>query len=125
MTFNPNAHRINNVGREQFVTGGEHGAAIALADAQAAAQALRFALRQLTVPPVVREELEHDAAAVALDLASGAPDPDRVAGRLERLTTMLARFGALASTGVSLTGPLSTLGHWLGPSGAALLRLLP
>ena len=128
MTFhigNQHANQINNVGRDQFVTGGQHGVTVGLADAQAAAQALRYALRQLTVPAVVRDELEQEAAAVALDLASGTPDQDRVAGRLERVTTMLGRFGALATTGAALTGPLSTLGHWLGPAGAALLRLLP
>ena len=128
MTFhsgNQHANQINNVGRDQFVSGGQHGAAIELAGAQAAAQALRYALRQLTVPAVVRDELEQEAAAVALDLASGTPDPQRLAGRLERVTALLGRFGALATTGAALTGPLSTLGHWLGPAGAALLRLLP
>jgi len=122
---NQHANQINNVGRDQFVAGGQHGATVNLADAQAAAQALRYALRQLTVPDVVRDELERQAAAVALDLASGTPDPERLAGRLERVTTLLGRLGALATTGAALTGPLSTLGHWLGPAGAALLRLLP
>ena len=128
MTFHigdQHANQINNVGRDQIVSGGQHGAAVALEDAQAAVQALRRALGQLVVPSVVREDLDQEAAAVALDLASGHPDPGRVAGRLERLTALLGRFGALAAAGATLTGPLSTLGHWLGPAGTTLLRLLP
>jgi len=128
MTFHigdQHANQINNVGGDQFIAGGQHGAVIELSDAQAAAQALRRALRRAPVPPVVRDEIEQDAAAVALDLASAQPDQARIAARLERLTALLSRFGALAGAGAALTGPLSTLGHWLGPAGSALLRLLP
>jgi len=128
MTFHigdQHANQINNVGHDQIITGGQHGSAVAIEDAQAAVHALRRVLGQLTVPAVVRDEVEQEAAAVAVDLASGVPDPGRIAGRLERLTALLGRFGALAGAGAALTGPLSTLGHWLGPAGVTLLRLLP
>ncbi|GIF00485.1 hypothetical protein [Paractinoplanes rishiriensis] len=75
-------------------------------------------LEQLNLPAVA------DAAAVERELAAAHPDAGQVAGRLERLTRELNRWGALAGAGASLTGPLQTLGRWLGPAGATLLALL-
>jgi hypothetical protein len=116
-----NAAQINMAGRDQYNTG----PVVGLGDAVAAARALRAALGQAPLPPGVREQVWDDASAVERELAGGAPDPQQTAGRLERITETLSRYGALASAGTALVGPLVTIGRWLGPAGTALLGLLP
>jgi hypothetical protein len=123
MVFNINnqhAAQINMAGRDQYTTG----PVVGLGDAVAAARALRAALDRTALPPGVHEQVREDAAAVERDLAGGAPDPGQAARRLERVTKALSRYGALASAGAALVGPLDTLGRWLGPAGTALLALL-
>jgi hypothetical protein len=116
---------VSNVGRDQHVTGGQHGTAVSVADAQSAAQALRVALERLDLPQDVSATARQEAEQVERELAQPEPDRERVAGRLERLTRVLAGAGALAGAGTGLIGPLTTLAQWLGSVGAPLLRLLP
>jgi hypothetical protein len=120
---NQNAAQINMAGRDQYNTGPQ-GTVVGLGDAYAAAQALRAAVGQVDLPPGIREQVREDAVAVERELAAGAPDREQSAGRIERLTRSLSRCGALASAGAALVGPLTTLGRWLGPAGAAVLSLL-
>jgi uncharacterized membrane protein len=122
---NQQAGQINMAGRDQYNSGGQHGAVISVADAHAAVQAVWASLQNANLPPTVRDQLQQDVAAVERNLASAAPDRAQVAGRLERLTKTLGRYGALTAAGASLVTPLTTLGRWLGPAGAALLGLLP
>lgn len=120
---NQNAGQINMAGRDQYNTGPQ-GTVIGLPDAYAAVRALRSAVAQVELPPRVREQVLAEAGAVERELAAGAPDRQQSAGRLERLTKALAGCGALASAGAALVEPLTTLGRWLGPAGAAVLSLL-
>jgi hypothetical protein len=122
---NQQAGQINMAGRDQYNLGGQHGSIVSVADAHAAVEALRVALHHVDLPPGVSDQVRRDVAAVERDLDSRTPDREQVAGRLERLTKALGRCGALAGAGVSLVGPLTTLGRWLGPAGAAVLGLLP
>lgn len=116
---------VSNVGRDQHVTGGQHGTSVSVADAQSAAQALKAVLTSLDLPPDVKAVAQQEAEQVERELGQSEPDREHVAGRLERLTRVLAGAGALASAGTALIGPLTTLAHWLGGIGAPLLRLLP
>jgi hypothetical protein len=122
---NQEAGQINMAGRDQYNSGGQHGAVISVADAHTAVQAVWAALQRMHLPPRLRDQLHQDVAAVERSLASATPDRAQVAGRLERLTRALGRCGALAGAGASVVAPLTTLGRWLGPAGAALLGLLP
>jgi hypothetical protein len=120
---NQNAAQINMAGRDQHNTGPQN-TIVGLPDAYAAAQALRTAVGQVNLPAGIREQVWQDVVAVERELATGAPDQQQSAGRIERLTEALGRCGALASAGAALIGPLTTLGRWLGPAGAAVLSLL-
>jgi hypothetical protein len=86
---------------------------------------LRAALDRLAdLPPgasaAATQELDGAEAAVS------RPEPDRqeFADRLGRLTDILARAGALATAGHSLSGPLIDLAHKLGHLGQPILRAL-
>jgi hypothetical protein len=120
---NQNAAQINMAGGNQYVTGPQ-GTTIQLHDAYAAARALRAAVAQVALPPDVREQVLTDTVAVERELAAGAPNRQESARLIERVTESLGRYGALASAGAALVGPLTTLGRWLGPAGAAVLSLL-
>jgi hypothetical protein len=122
---NQQAGQINISGRDQYNFGGQQGAVVSQADARAAARMLWDAVQHVDLPPEVRAQVLHDAAAVERDLAGPSPDGQQAAGRLERLTKALSGAGAFAAAGASLIGPLTTLGRWLGPAGSALLGLLP
>jgi hypothetical protein len=118
---NQQAGQINNVEGTQHLSGGhQQFIAVSSAEARAAAQTLSAVLRDLRVSDGLRQ----DADALQRELAAAEPDRARVAGRLERMTGELRRLGALAGAGASLIAPLTTLGRWLGPAGAALLSLL-
>ena len=109
-----NAGQINNVEGTRHISGGQVVTTVTIADAVAAAHAVRLALHNVSLPAAVSDRLHQDAAALEQDLAACAPDRGRVAGRLERITTELNRWGALAGAGAALEGPLRTLAGWLG-----------
>ena len=121
---NQQAGQINMAGRDQYNYGGQQGSMISIGEARDAAQALRAALEAANLPAAERAELRQDAADVERDLTTPAPDRERVATRLERMTRTLGRLGALAGAGAGLIGPLTVLGRWLGPLGTTLLGLL-
>ena len=70
---------------------------------------------------VTTAEASHQLDEVEAELRSRQPDPERVAGQLEKLTRLLVAAGPLAAA----AGPLQTLANWLGTFGSAVLRLLP
>jgi hypothetical protein len=128
MTFNiqnQNAGQISNVAGNQYNHGDQYATVVSLADARTAARALVAALHRVDVRSDLRDHLLNDAAAVEGAIAGGTPDQQEVAGRLDRITKALSQAGALVAAGASLVGPLTALGRWLGPAGAALLALLP
>ena len=122
---NQTAGQISNVDGNQYNFGGQQNSVVSHGDAHAAALALLAAVQRVGLPPEALAYALQDITAVERDLAGGRPDPQQAAGRLERLTRGLSRTGALAAAGASLIGPLTTLGRWLGPAGAAVLSLLP
>jgi hypothetical protein len=131
MTFNIGSQTggvISNVGRDQVVTGGQHGTAVTQADARSALEALRALLHRPEATPLTEEEqaaVEADLTAIDADLAEPDPPRERIGERLTRLTTVLSQAGALLGAGAALVGPLSTLAQWLGSAGVAVLQLLP
>jgi hypothetical protein len=50
--------------------------------------------------------------------------PDQAVAPLRRFTEILKGAGALAAAGAALVEPLTRIGRWLGPVGAAVLQLL-
>ena len=131
MTFNIGSQTggvISNVGRDQVVTGGQHGTAVTQADAQSALEALRAILQRPDATPLTEDQqaaVDADLAAIEADLSEADPPRERIGERLTRLTTVLSQAGALVGAGAAMVGPLSTLAQWLGSAGAAALQLLP
>jgi hypothetical protein len=131
MTFNIDHQSggvINNVAGNQRVEGGQHGLQVSREDAASAAATLRDLLARADLSALSDEErtrVHEDAAAITEEMAAPTPSPDKVVGRLERLTHVLSAAGAFAGAGAALIGPLSTIASWLGPLGATALTMLP
>jgi hypothetical protein len=85
---------------------------------------LRSALAARPLSNGTAAEVERELALVEAELERPTPDTGAVADRLERLTGVLGRAGALATAAEGLTTPLRHLAAWLGPAGAGLLHLL-
>jgi hypothetical protein len=105
---------INNVGRDQHISGGQHGA---LATTGQVRQALRDLGEALAATSLDEETAAAARAEVAeLDAAAAAavPDRPRFAAALDRLTRLLTAAGSLASAGSALAGPQHALAAWIG-----------
>ena len=131
MTFNIGSQSggvVNNVAGNQRVEGGQHGVQVSREDAASAAATLRELLARTDLSALSDEErtsVHEDAAAITEEMAAPSPSPDKVVGRLERLTSVLSAAGAFAGAGAALIGPLSSIASWLGPLGASVLTILP
>ena len=128
MTFNignQNAANINNVGRDQHITGGQTGIVVTSEQALQALADLRAGVNATRLDPVASVAVETELRDIEAGLRQPEPDRTRIAPRLERLTRILLAAGSLASAGSALVGPLGTLAHWLGALGAPILGLLP
>jgi hypothetical protein len=111
MTFHigsQQAGTINNVGRDQTITGDQVGV-ISTADALAAVRDLRAGLETSAM------------SAITYELHRPEPDKPEIASRLAHVVQLAA--GAI-STGSKIATSIATLAHWLGPAGAALAALL-
>ncbi|MGW6914361.1 hypothetical protein ACWGB8_11140 [Kitasatospora sp. NPDC054939] len=128
MVFNIGSQQggvVNNVAGNQTVHGGQSGHLTADGqDVRHLVGDLRSAVDRAQLPPAVapavRSELE------SLDTEVAQPDPDReeVAGRLTRITRLLASAGAFASAGTGLIQPITALAGWLGTLGQPILQAL-
>jgi hypothetical protein len=116
---------INNVARDQRVTGGQHGTVVTTEAALRAVHELREALGAAALDARTSTEARARVGEIDTELRTPQPDRSRVAGCLERLTRLLAAAGSFATAGVVLVGPLQTLARWLGTLGEPILRLLP
>jgi hypothetical protein len=119
---------INNVAGDQRIEGGQHGVQVSREDAASAAATLRELLARTDLTALTDEEraaVHEDAGAITNEMASPEPSPDKVVGRLKRITSILSATGALAGAGAALIAPLSAIASWLGPLGASVLSMLP
>jgi hypothetical protein len=128
MTFNignQNAANINNVGRDQHITGGQTGIVVTSEQALRALADLGAGVKATRLDPVSSVAVETELREIEAGFRQPEPDRTRIAPRLERLTRLLLAAGSLASAGSALVEPLGTLAHWLGALGAPILGLLP
>jgi hypothetical protein len=128
MTFNignQNAGNINNVARDQHITGGQTGIVVTSEQALQALADLRAGIGATRLDPVPSVAAQTELRDIEADLRQPEPDRTRIAPRLERLTRLLLAAGSLASAGSALVAPLGMLAHWLGALGAPILSLLP
>jgi hypothetical protein len=128
MTFNignQTAGNINNVARDQHITGGQQGIVVTPEAARQAVIDLRAGLRTTPLEKETAAVAEAEVTQIESELQGPQPDRSRVATSLERLTRLLLATGSLASAGAALVHPLQTLAGWLGTLGAPILHLLP
>jgi len=128
MTFNignQNAGNINNVARDQHITGGQTGIVVTSEQALQALADLRAGIGATRLDPVPSVAAQTELRDIEADLRQPEPDRTRIAPRLERLTRILLAAGSLASAGSALVAPLGMLAHWLGALGAPILGRLP
>ena len=116
-----NAGVVNNVGHDQHIAGGQQGVLVVTPEVQQALQALRSAVASAALDGAQSREATRQLDEIDGAVASAAPDPERVAGPLEKLTRLLVAAGPIAAA----VGPLQTLAGWLGQLGSGVLRLLP
>ena len=115
---------INNADN-MTIHGNQHGAIAADEGAREAARELQGTLATAPLGRRVRTQARARAAEIDAALRTARPDKSRIAGLLERLTSLLAAAGSLTAAGAALVGPLHALATWLGVLGAPVLRLLP
>jgi hypothetical protein len=128
MTFNignQNAGNINNVGRDQHITGGQTGIVVTPDQAWQAFAELRAGVRAAQLDPATSVAADKELSDVESGLRQPKPDRARIAPRLERLTRLLLAAGSLASAGSALVAPIRILAQFLGALGAPILGLLP
>lgn len=128
MTFNIGSQSggvINNVARDQHVSGGQHGTAISTEEARRALGELRQAVAGAGLGGATAASAEAQVTDMDEALRAVEPDRPRFARALERLTQLLVSAGSLASAGTALLAPLHALAGWLGSLGAPILALLP
>jgi hypothetical protein len=129
MTFNISSQQggiVNNVARDQHITGGQHGTyAGTEVDVAAALAALRAALDGAGLPDDVRWSASQQVDEVERAASAAEPDRQRAATALEKLTRILVAVGPLATAATAFAGPLGVLVGWLGPLGQGVARLLP
>lgn len=116
---------INNVAGDQRITGGQQGTVVTTEAAQRAVYELRQALTATRLDAAAAAEARARVDEIDAELRAPLPDQGRVAGRLERLTRLLAAAGSLTTAGAALIGPLQTLAGWLGTLGEPILQMLP
>lgn len=86
--------------------------------------ALGAALETLPLTDLQRAEASRALAAFQAAAATSSPNKQTATSHLRRFTTVLRDAGALATAGAALIEPLTRIGRWLGPIGAAVLTLL-
>jgi hypothetical protein len=121
---NQQAVSVNNVGGDMTVHGDVAPAATLVVAAAPDLAALRAALHRLPLQVEQRPQAEEQLDAAEAEMARPEPNKAAAAGRLTRLTEMLKRWGALASGGEGVVGPILRIAALLGPAGAALGALL-
>ncbi|MGW6194800.1 hypothetical protein ACWF0M_01510 [Kribbella sp. NPDC055110] len=128
MTFNignQNAANINNVGRDQHITGGQTGIVVTSEQALQALTELRAGVQATRLEPAHSAAAESELRDIETSFRQPEPDRTRIAPRLERLTRILLATGSLASASSAIVRSIGTLAHWLGALGAPILGLLP
>jgi hypothetical protein len=82
------------------------------------------ALEQLRLTESERDLVARELDAARTAVSEPQSDPATVGGHVRRVTELLSNAGALATAGATLIDPLTRIGRWLGPVGAAVLALL-
>lgn len=93
-------------------------------DALIAVRRLRAALDGLELPSDERSAAARTVDELEAELRTAAPDREKVAGGLDRLTSLLKSAGTLAAGGAALLGPIGAIAGWLGPLGTAIANAL-
>jgi hypothetical protein len=116
---------VVNMADKMTIYGNQYGTVAADEGARQAVRDLRTALAAAPLDRATRTKASAQAAEIDAAMRTEQPDKSRIAGMLQRLTSLLGAAGSLASAGAPFIGPLHALAAWLGALGAPVLRLLP
>lgn len=126
MSFNigsQNAGVINNVQGNQTV-GEQHVTIASPSEARAVLQQLRAAIDELPLNGANVSEVNSELDEMDRELQRPEPDAASLGERLDAITNVLTASGAIVTAGSGLATALTSLAKWLGPFGAAALRLM-
>jgi hypothetical protein len=126
-TFNIGSQEgvISNVGGDMNVYGGQHAAIILpVAELRRELESLSKALGSLSLPPSESHAAELHMKAAQEELGRSQPDRHTVAARMEQITKILKRSGALTAAGLAVLNPLHGIAALLGPLGSSILKAL-
>lgn len=127
MSFNIGSQQgdvINNVAGDQTIHGIQHATISSLGDARAVLQEVRDSVRDLGLDEAQQREVTDQLDEMDTELAQPTPDTTGLGARLGRITEILVSAGAVVSASTGLGAAITGLASWLGPAGAAALRLL-
>ncbi len=123
-TFNIGTqHHSVNVGRDQYVSGGQYVGAGGGSTADDLNQ-LRELLDTLRLSGDERRQAAQAIDETEAALQAPQPQPEVAASALERFTILLKNAGAIATAGAVLIDPLTRIATGLGGLGGGVLRLL-
>jgi hypothetical protein len=128
MTFNigsQSAGNINNVARDQHITGGQQGILVTPEAARQAVIDLRAGIQITPLDEATSAAAEAEVTEIEAGMREPQPDRSQVARPLERLTRLLLAAGSLTTASTALLQPLHMLAGWLGALGEPILHLLP
>jgi hypothetical protein len=127
MTFNISTQTggiINNVARDQHITGGQHTMLATADDARQALHNLREALAAADLNQATAAAAATQVTQATAALHPAYLDRPRAARALEQLTHLLISAGSLSSATTALIAPLQALAGWLGTLGQPIMHLL-
>ena len=128
MSFNIGSQQadvINNVQGDQTIQGIQHATISSPDDARTVLREVRGSLRGLALDEQQKREVTEQLDEMDTELARSRPDTSGLGEHLGRITEILVSAGALVSAGTGLGTAITRLATWLGPFGAAALRLVP
>jgi hypothetical protein len=115
---------INNVQGDQAIRGGQVVIITSSSDAQAVLRELRNEVHSLSLDVERPNEVVGRLDEMEQELQRPDPDRSRFGERLTRITQILTAADAFVSAENGLGAAITRLGEWLGPFGAAALRVL-
>ena len=111
---------VNNVEGNQYIRGGQHSGMVQSGALRAAVQELERGVAASNVSDSQLAAMSGHLKEIDQEVSRDHPEPDKVAGPLQRLTEIASAAGALAG----LAGPIQSLVTWLGPVGEPIMKLL-
>jgi hypothetical protein len=127
MSFNigsQHANMINNVQGDQTIHGGQHAVIATPTEARQVVRELREEIAALGGDDSATDEAVRELDEMEHALEEEDPNKAELGRRLGRVTEILSSAGAIVSAGAGIGSAIVRIATWLGPFGAAALRMV-